>query len=159
MSKVEKDNAFIEFHAKFTNSPAVLGNKPLARNPILQDDIDLPKTKVYSFKAINSSPEKKSGIKVGSFAVQSKKSNIFGEPSNDDFVPSRKYIPETLTDIPAPKSLKKSICQPPQRDPIVQDTITPNNPKPRDKNFTSTVFNHLYEDPYTQVEAKERKGK
>ena len=158
MSLVEKDNAFKQFTVKLSTAPSMPSYRPPVRNPILQEEVNVPVPKTYTFKPINPSPEKKTGIRMGAYAEQFKKSNVFGEPLNE-FVPSKKYIAETLTDRSPPISLKKSICQPPQRDPIIQDTITPELPKVREKIFTSSVFDHLFKDPNTLVESKERQGK
>lgn len=130
----------------FSQDPKA-SNKPLARNPITQDDIEV-KNAPKSLKSpvfLYAEP-KSQGIAMGVFASQSKKSDIFGVADSPSKA-SRKYIPHSGSETYIPTvSLKKSEWQPPSRNPITQDTIPDYAPVIRTKCSQSTAFSHLFDE-------------
>ena len=119
--------------------------KPPNRNPITQEDLDIPEGPKHRAPEFLYAAPKSQGIKMGTFADKSKKSDIFGA-AEDNCKVSRKYIPHSSSETFIPTvSLKKSEYQPPARNPITQDTISPYNPQIRTKCSESTAFSHLFD--------------
>ncbi|OMJ79675.1 hypothetical protein SteCoe_20238 [Stentor coeruleus] len=119
--------------------------KPQARNPITQEDIEVPPHPTYKKSPFIGTNPKPQGIAMGQYADKGKKSDIFGEPIQDS-KPSRKYIAHSSSETFIPyQSLKKSEYQPPERNPITQETLDPYNPKIRTKISESSAFAHLHD--------------
>ena len=119
--------------------------KPQSRNPITQADIEPPKTSKHRSPDFIFATPKPQGIAMGTFASQSKKSDIFGA-SDESAKASRKYIPHSSSEDYIPTvSLKKSEYQPPARNPITQDNIPNYAPVIRTKCSESTAFDHVHD--------------
>jgi hypothetical protein len=157
VSLIMKDNVFKAFTTKMSSSPCKSPFRPAARDPILQEGEKTPERKVYVIKPINSTPERPKGKAMGRLAEQGKKSSIFAAPAND-FTPSRRQVKPNVTQSSPKQCFKKAECQPEQRDPILQDSVTCSKPKLRSQP-KSKVFEHLFMDREGWVENKERYGK
>ena len=116
--------------------------KPQSRNPITQDYLEVSTDSKQQSSDFMYSTQ---GIAMGTFAEKYKKSDIFGVAENHKKT-SKGSISSSNSEASIPiASFKKSEYQPPIRNPITQDSISPYNPQIRTKCSQSTAFSHLFE--------------
>jgi hypothetical protein len=128
---------------KLYNQPPKTSIKPPTRNPITQVDVETEVRKEHTLRPTIGTQAKPQGIAMGEFAAKSKRSDLFGQPINDSKA-SRKYIAHSNSETYIPTvSLKRSEYQPPERNPITQDSLSDNSVRVRPKISESSAFAHL----------------
>ena len=157
-SKIKTPAASLNYDKAVTNKmyvqPPKQSIKPVSRNPITQEDVEVPtnskKINPLANSAFPSAEVKNQGIRMGEVAQKSKNSRIFEVPEADN-KPSRRYIPHSASEVYIPTvSLKKSVYAPANRNPITQDEIPLNDTKVRTKISESSVFAHLGEEQFVE---------
>ena len=132
-----------EMTDKLYNQPPKSSIKPQTRNPITQQDLDPEPSKTHVLRPPIGTQSKPQGIAMGEYAAKSKRSDIFGTPLTESKA-SRKYIAHSNSETSMPSvALKRSDYQPPERNPITQDTLDEANPRVRTKISESSAFAHL----------------
>ena len=146
-----------EMTDKLYNQPPKSSIKPATRNPITQADVEPEPQKTHVLRPTIGIQSKPQGIAMGEYAAKSKRSDIFGNPINDSKA-SRKYIPHSNSETYIPTvALKKSDYQPPERNPITQDTLNDQNLRVRTKISESSAFAHLTDGQTVEHKTRDNK--